>query len=99
MTRIEYSTRHPIEIAREEIAVMVSAFLASGGQITELDGFQKVERPRPSFNGKIDPDTVLKRNERYIRPLHAGSSADKDAQRQLRREAERAKIRAMTEAL
>ncbi|MNZ37477.1 hypothetical protein D3C78_549240 [compost metagenome] len=66
MTRIEYITRRQVEVDRDEIAGAVDRYLAAGGQITILDGFQHVEQPKPSFNGKIDPATILKRRRNSL---------------------------------
>lgn len=46
MNRIEYSTRHPVDVARENIAGMVAQFLDQGGQIQVIPGIeQRLDQP------------------------------------------------------
>lgn len=82
MNRIEYSTQTQVEVNRAEIASAVDAYLAQGGQITVLDGFQVVERPKARFDYKINSekrDTEKKARIRYARPTTPRTPPEKRA--------------------
>lgn len=51
------------------------ASLVAGHPVQCLPGFTAI-KPLPPRSCQIDPETRLKRRERYIRPLHQGSTRD-----------------------
>lgn len=57
MIRIEYSTRHPVDVARDQIASQVAAFVAAGGVIQEFPFGASAINEKPAYNGRISKRT------------------------------------------
>lgn len=86
MNRIEYSTMTQVEVNRAEIAAAVAAYEAKGGQITVLEGFQYVPRPKPMFNHKISSE-----RERHTKKVRARQGIPKNPKTPPEKRAEFAK--------
>ena len=81
MNRIEYSTMTQVEVNRAEIAAAVAAYEAKGGQITVLEGFQYVPRPKPVFNCKIHSEKQQHaKRVRYDKPGKPRTSPERRAE-------------------
>ncbi len=46
----------------ERLNASIDKFFASGGQTTEVEGFEST--PPPTRSAKVDPETILKRRSR-----------------------------------
>lgn len=60
------------ESARHQLERLMSNYQ---GRVAVVPGFTAI-KPLPPRSCQIDPETRLKRRERYIRPLHQGSTRD-----------------------
>ena len=74
------------------------ARLCAGIPVHVIDGFAGI-KPLDPRRDWIDPETVLKRRDRLIRPMHEGSYIDRKAAGKALEAQERIKLRQMTEAL
>lgn len=76
-----------INARAEERARLATLMAKYEGRIIELP--PAGDLPRPPRSAWVDPEAKLKRNDRYIRPLHSGMLS----------ESERKRLRSMAQSL
>lgn len=80
------------ESARNQLAGLMSQYQ---GRVAVVPGFTGI-KPLPARSREIDPETRLKRRDRYIRPLHQGSTRDRAG---FLTEEDRKRLRSMAKTL